>query len=720
MLVKTRLYVGFLTIALLGLITAGSSFIFFSRLGDAGIELGFNKAPLVDAAMEVKLNAVQANLMFEKIMNGQSGASINMVRGLIDESLWYARAIRDGGSNGEGVFIPSGDDIINGKIDEVIEALDSFREATESRYTQKENAASSGSDADQEFDALYSSLIEKMDRVADAFEGAGDIRAVGTIQNDRFLLADSHLYLEEFLSGDETVTLEEVIAGFEKVLAELTGLRDRYGSALTPLVEDLSALIEAARVRGNNYLSSRDTTEKAVVSYGQSYRVLMDTADEVEEMVHDLMGHYGERFLVSLKRGNLFVILISVITLIITFFLALRFSRSIADPLGGFRDLFVQGSSGDLRMRSSYEGADELGDMGKSFNDFMSRLEGIVITLKKEASSLEEAGAELSAGSREADEVTQVFDTEISRSRSQADQQAANVTETAAAVEQMARNIESLDGIVDEQVASVTESSASIEEMIASVNSIAESSRKAMDQVENLKAQSDKGQQMMSQSVQLVRNVDEMSRHLDEANKVIAGIAAQTNLLAMNAAIEAAHAGDAGRGFSVVADEIRKLAEQSTAQSREVKSSLKEIVSAIERVVDMSRETDGVLKTVNEGVLSMADIFSELHLGLDQQQTSGSTVLAELKRMNDMSQTVRNGSSEMNAGNREIVKAVEELDEGTLRFTESFREIEDQKNRIIEAFKSISLASDNTKGVVKSVNDIASEFITSSGKGANN
>ena len=506
--------------------------------------------------------------------------------------------------------------------------------------------------------------------------------------------------------------LQDVIDSFSEAEEEIGQLNIIYPSLLKGIPEKASALTIAARKRAESFTGNSAAFAAEDALFDEAFESFIGGADMVEERIHDLMDIQRDELIRIRAFNRMIMLFISLTGLAVAFVMALVLSRQIAHPLNAFKDLFSQGADGDLRIRFDTRSNDEIGMMSGKFNDFIAMLNDLVSTLQKESLAMESAGNILMRVTESAGQIGSDIDREITLSRDQLNLQGSNVTETAAAVEQMARNIESLDSTIEEQAASVSESSASIEEMISSIAQISERSGNAILRVGELRDQSEAGQKRMAEALNVIKKVSEMSAHLGETNQVVASIASQTNLLAMNAAIEAAHAGEAGKGFSVVADEIRKLAENSAAQSRDVQSSLSEITEAIAEVVTISADTDGLLQNVVESVSVISDVFKEMNGALGEQRQSGATVLEELQRMNEMTQTVRHGSSEMNLGNREIVKAIQELDEVTRKFTDSFGEIENQKDLVVSSLTEVSEVARNAGSSVAAFNSIIARFRT--------
>jgi methyl-accepting chemotaxis protein len=188
--------------------------------------------------------------------------------------------------------------------------------------------------------------------------------------------------------------------------------------------------------------------------------------------------------------------------------------------------------------------------------------------------------------------------------------------------------------------------------------------------------------------MQKIELIAARSASLLEANRVIATIASQTNLLAMNAAIEAAHAGDSGKGFAVVADEIRKLAETSASQSKNIKGEINQVQEAITQVVSTSRGTEQIFSRVSERIGETDALVREVRGAMNEQKEGSSQILKTLQVVNGVTVNVENGSKEMNSGNQIILSEISGIKEGSA-------DIQQNIERIASGFKAIETSAES-------------------------
>ncbi len=355
---------------------------------------------------------------------------------------------------------------------------------------------------------------------------------------------------------------------------------------------------------------------------------------------------------------------------------------------------------------------DELGFVSGRVNEFCAGLAESVTTLKSAQGRLSGLGEELREGSANSASANGEIAGTANEVTSRVDAQSKSVQESSGAVEQIAKSIESLERLITDQASSVAEASASIEQMVGNINSISSSTGKMADRFGKLLDASAEGQEAQADSDERIKQIAERSQTLFEANQVIADIASQTNLLAMNAAIEAAHAGDAGRGFSVVADEIRKLAETSAEQSKNISSEISLVQEAIDGVVSTSRKSETAYSRVVELIGETNALVKEVDQAMVEQRNGSMEILEALKSMNAITQQVQLDAREMNAGNATVLDSIGKLRQMSAEIAESMARMRSATDNINRYSARLGELSGETAEAIAIMDESVGSFHT--------
>jgi len=353
----------------------------------------------------------------------------------------------------------------------------------------------------------------------------------------------------------------------------------------------------------------------------------------------------------------------------------------------------ISEGEGDLTQTVNINSKDEVGDLAGYFNKTLEKIKNLVFLIKKQAGTLSDIGNDLSS----------------------------NMTETAAAINEITANIQGVKSRVINQSASVTETNATMEQVIANINKLnghIEKMAKNVDSVTNtllsnaenvrtLQEASEVGKTGLQEVVTDIQEISRESEGLMEINSVMENIASQTNLLSMNAAIEAAHAGEAGKGFAVVADEIRKLAESSSDQSKTIGTVLKKIKESIDKITKSTETVLTRFESIDSGVKTVADQEVNILNAMEQQ---GDRPASGDISLNDITKMVMTGSEEMLNGSQEVIKESQNLERVTQEITGGMNEMATGADQVNVAVHNVNEMTTKNREAIDSLLREVSRF----------
>lgn len=411
----------------------------------------------------------------------------------------------------------------------------------------------------------------------------------------------------------------------------------------------------------------------------------------------DTYGSLFERIAMIISIGA------GILAVLLNLLLVLTSIKAITNPLFKMVDYIGIISTGDFRKLIDIKSRDELGTLAEALNHHISSLSALIRNILKSMDNLSFTGSTLAKNLEANAEAVKSINNYTGQTQKQIEEQSVSVTQTSSAIEEMTRNIENLSNAINEQASNITESSASIEEMVANIKSVTYNIDNVSDSVSNLENSSGKGREKLNDVRSIITDISKQSEDLLDANKMIAGIAAKTNLLAMNAAIEAAHAGEAGKGFAVVADEIRKLAEDSAQQSKVVGANLTSVKEGIDRVVSSSLKAEDSFADIVTHVGTVSGVVAEIKQALVELSAGGSQVLEALKNMNNITVSVNEGAGEMKIGSEQILEAITNLNNVSNATKENIDQITQKISAINTAIMNNEELSTKNKSLIEQV-----------------
>ncbi|MFA4956286.1 MAG: HAMP domain-containing methyl-accepting chemotaxis protein [Candidatus Methanoperedens sp.] len=399
----------------------------------------------------------------------------------------------------------------------------------------------------------------------------------------------------------------------------------------------------------------------AMKQYDESRDKLNKALEEFESMQAAQMKATEQESEAAAKNSILMIISITIIAAIIGFGTGIYISRSITKPMDSMLNASNKVAAGDLTVMVTSNSKDEVGQLGSAIQLMTTSLKDVLTKVQRSAMDVSSTAQELSASSEEMKASTDQISSTTQDIATGVGQQATKMAEVSRAMKEMADSVQQV--ATNSQKASESAGSASV-----TAQNVGKMSVDVANKMTEIQATVDN-------SAIVIKALDGKSQQIGEIIGVITNIADQTNLLALNAAIEAARAGEHGRGFAVVADEVRKLAEESRGAANQITGLIKDIQQGTKSAVTtMEQGTKTVgegAKTIGETVTAInqivkaaadvATMVQEIAAAAEEQSASVEEVTASIEDLSAISEESAAGTEETSAAAEEQSASMDQL-----------------------------------------------------------
>ncbi len=370
----------------------------------------------------------------------------------------------------------------------------------------------------------------------------------------------------------------------------------------------------------------------------------------------------------------------------------------------------ISEKTADLTINLGRKGNDEFSALSYYFNLTIDKIRSALVSIIREVEDMDKIGISVAANTAQTASAMHQILSAIGTVKDKADYNFESVGEISKSIVKVMGRLEYGESQLLSWVNAMQDVSVSIEGMVKSITSMLDVLEKNNDIIGQLSKISQSGRQNFKSVNDLLININDKANTLIEASSVIQNIAAQTNLLAMNAAIEAAHAGEAGKGFAVVAGEIRKLAEESNAQGKQIGAFLKEFSDVQLEVLEAGKQAEQV-------IVEMADLAQDVNskeqavvYSIHEQSSSGQRVLEAIGKMNRLTNELKIGFSDMLQNSSAVKTEVEKLVQITVEARNSLSDVVAGADQINKVVIDVSELTVKNKDSIASLNEELSKF----------